>query len=99
MSGTLSGTWLNISGTAGTSATQMSFNQWSAPQFIKTIEYDDSLEFLYRQYSMAYRNWDRKTEERVFKIIYSCIDGKWNKSEPIYGTIIPAVEEDYEFED
>lgn len=31
------------------------------------------------------------------KIIYSCIDGKWNKSEPIYGKIIPTQDEYFEF--
>jgi hypothetical protein len=38
-------------------------------------------------------------EERVFKIVYSCVDGKWNKSEKIYGKIIPSQKEYYEFED
>ena len=37
-------------------------------------------------------------EERVFKIVYSCKDGKWNKSEPNYGKIIPATDEDYDFD-
>jgi hypothetical protein len=38
-------------------------------------------------------------DERAVKIVYSCVDGKWNKSEPIYGKIIPAQDEYFEFED
>jgi hypothetical protein len=37
-------------------------------------------------------------KERIFKIVYSCVDGKWNKSEPIYGNIVPAQEEYYDFD-
>jgi hypothetical protein len=37
------------------------------------------------------------SEKRVYKIIYSIEEGKWKRSEPIYGKIIPATEESYEF--
>jgi len=37
--------------------------------------------------------------KKVFKVIFSCVDGKWHKSERIYGVIIPASEESYEFND
>ena len=37
-------------------------------------------------------------QERIFKIVYSCVDGKWNKSERIYGEIVPAQEEYYDFD-
>ena len=36
-------------------------------------------------------------QPNVFKIVFSCIDGKWNKSDRIYGKIIPPSEESYEF--
>jgi len=36
-------------------------------------------------------------QERVFKIVYSCVNGKWNKSDRIYGNIISAQDEGYEF--
>lgn len=74
---------------------------WSEPVFIKAVECFESIEFLYKQTSMiTYAIYPAPPpEERVFKIVFSCIDGKWNKSDPIYGKIIPAIEEDYEFED
>jgi hypothetical protein len=37
-------------------------------------------------------------QETIFKIVYSCVDGKWNKSERIYGEIVPAQEEYYNFD-
>ena len=76
------------------------FNQWNEPTFIKAIEFGETIEFIYRQTSMiSYTVYpQRPPEERVFKIVYSCRNGKWNKSEPIYGTIIPATDEDYDFD-
>lgn len=41
----------------------------------------------------------RPPERRVFKIVYSCVDGKWNKSERIYGKIMPELRESYIFEE
>jgi hypothetical protein len=75
------------------------FNFWSNPEMVDVNEFVDSIEMIYKQ---------RKTlgtqgfmpdpqQERVFKIVFSCIDGKWNKSEPIYGNIILAKSETYEF--
>lgn len=40
----------------------------------------------------------RPPERKVFKIVYSCVDGKWNKSEKIYGNIMPALKETYIFD-
>ena len=75
-------------------------NQWNEPTFIKAIEVGETIEFIYRQTSMiSYTVYpQRPPDERVFKIVYSCKGGKWNKSEPIYGTIIPATDEDYDFD-
>lgn len=73
---------------------------WDKPVFIKAEEVGESIEFLYKQTSMLCFTIypSPPPEERVFKIIYSCKNGKWNKSEPIYGKIIPATSEEYEFD-
>jgi hypothetical protein len=73
--------------------------QYSTPKFIRFDEFEDRLEFIYTEKpNIVYSVFPPiRAEKRVFKIIYSCVDGKWNKSEKIYGTIIPATEEDYEF--
>jgi len=73
------------------------FNPWSEPIRIQINEFPDHIEMIYKQTSMISYGWNNSPEERVFKIIFSCIDGKWNKSEPIYGKIIPKQEEYYDF--
>lgn len=82
----------------GTSVTN--FNQWNEPTLIKVEEIGETIEFIYKQTSMiSYTVYPLPSpEERVFKIVFSCKNGKWNKSEPIYGTIIPATDEDYDFD-
>lgn len=82
-----------------TYSTDRYFNSWSEPTRIKIIENSDSIEMIYKQTSLVSITVlpPPPPTERVFKIIYSCIDGKWNKSEPIYGKIIPATNEKYEF--
>lgn len=86
-----------------TSSTTFQFNQWGTPERIRVEEYSDRIEMIYKQFStMSYINTTTlysTPEQRVYKIVYSCVDGKWNKSEPIYGKIVPAVDEYYEFED
>ena len=75
------------------------FNQWNEPTFIKAIEVGETIEFIYKQTSMiSYTILPREPEQRVFKIVFSCKNGKWNKSEPIYGNIIPATDEYYDFD-
>ena len=84
-----------------TSTTSISSDyMWTAPQFIKMIDTGNSIEAIYKQQSLITNGliFNTYNSERVFKIVYSCIDGKWNKSEPIYGEIIPASEEEYLFE-
>lgn len=71
-------------------STTASRDIWSVPFFIKTIDIGDSVEVLYTQQSLF------GNKKRVFKIVYSYIDGKMNKSEPIYGKIIEQ-SEDYKF--
>lgn len=76
------------------------FDLWSFPKRIDVIEYPDKIEIIYKQVShLTYTiHPSPPPQERVFKIIYSCKDGKWDRSEPIYGTIIPEQKETYSFE-
>jgi hypothetical protein len=73
--------------------------KWSEPKRKSVTIYDNRIEMIYTQYSTYYYSPSPPSERRTFKIVYSCVDGKWNKSEPIYGKIIPATKEEYEFED
>jgi hypothetical protein len=74
---------------------------WNHTERIEVREVGESIEMIYKQTSSLYRTVGLHPyyDERLFKIVYSCVDGKWNKSEPIYGKIIPAQDESYEFED
>jgi len=96
--------WKNTSGSGGSTITTAGslnvYDPWSEPIRIKVNEVGESIEFIYKQTSLVtYTIYPPNSpQERVFKIIYSCIDGKWNKSERIYGEIIPASNEYYEFE-
>lgn len=76
------------------------FNTWNDPIFIESKEVRESIEFIYTETSMiSYTiHPSPQPERRTFKIIYSCKDGKWNKSDRIYGEIISAQDESYEFE-
>jgi hypothetical protein len=74
------------------------YNVWSTPQLIETNEVGNSIELIYKQTATVTYTYDTTPVERVFKIIYSCKEGKWDKSGPIYGNIIPAQEESYEFD-
>jgi hypothetical protein len=62
-------------------------------------EYSDKIEIVYIQRSNTTLAIypPISPQEIVFKIVFSCVDGKWNKSEPIYGKIISAKCESYEF--
>ena len=74
------------------------FNPFNEPFRIKVNEYSDRIEMIYKERSKYfYSHMQSGPEDRVFKIIFSCINGVWNKSERIYGTIIRASSETYEF--
>lgn len=81
------------------SSSETSLNgNWSYPKMIKVYEDGDSIVMIYKETStLSYNYYPSSTETRIYKIIYSCIDGKWNKSERIYGQIIPPSEEQYSF--
>jgi hypothetical protein len=66
---------------------------WSYPTKVDIIEKTDSIEVIYKETAHFGSEWNRV--ERVFKIVFSCVDGKWNKSERIYGEIAPAQPETY----
>ena len=73
---------------------------WSEPELISTEEVGESIEMVYVETSsLTYTVYPPlPPDRRVFKIIYSCVDGKWNKSERIYGKIIAPIGEHYSFE-
>ncbi len=77
------------------------FENWSTPERVEVNEYPDRIEMIYKQISMiTYTVYPPlPPDTRVFKIIYSCVDGKWHKSEPIIGTIVHKRDESYEFKD
>ncbi len=79
-----------------TSSTWTMGDNWSEPKLVQTILKSDSVELIYTQFTIISINWQGPSE-RCFKIICSCIDGKWNRSQPIYGQIIPATKKEYEF--
>lgn len=86
----------------GMTGSVTTMNTWLTPQRVDVIEYADCIEFIYKETSMLILTSiypPPPPEERVFKIVYSCVDGKWNKSERIYGKIKPSQKEYYEFED
>ena len=61
---------------------------------IDTIVKENSIELVYKEVSI----WNG-LDNRVYKIVYSCLDGKWHKSDRIYGEIIlkQVIEETYKF--
>ena len=87
---------MNFSNSGTTSVIDM----WSIPVRVRVDEYLNKIEMIYKQRSMmTYTIYPSPPpQERCFKIVFSCVDGKWNRSEPIFGTIVPARDEEYEFE-
>lgn len=82
------------------SGTTSILNTWSNPERVDVNEVGETIEMVYKQTSMITLNIypSPPPEVRVFKIVYSCVDGKWNKSEPIFGKIIPSQNEYFDFE-
>lgn len=91
-----------IGTSAGTFTTTGAFTttgMWNPPIFKEVKEVGESIEMIYTQTSSFSRTGGLPTYhyERAVKIVYSCVDGKWHKSEPIYGKILPPKGECYEF--
>lgn len=91
----MNNTTLNLNSVGSTTSTDF----WSTPERVDVIENFDNIEFIYKETSMiSYTSFPPPPpQERVFKIVFSCVDGKWNKSERIYGKIVPAENERYAF--
>lgn len=87
--------------TLNSTGTTTSIDQWSTPERIQVNELSDSIEMIYKQKSMlTYTVFPTPPpEEQVFKIVFSCKEGKWCKSDRIYGEIVPSRRESYEFND
>jgi hypothetical protein len=68
--------------------------------FKEAYEVGDTIEMIYIEKTTVLRTTDGESynDEIPVKFIFSCVDGKWNKSEPIYGKIIPARGEHFKFE-
>lgn len=83
------------------STTTAGMHNWNYPEFKEVKEVGETVEMVYTQTSTFSRlgGMPPYHDERVFKIVYSCVEGKWNKSEPVYGKIIAAEDEYYEFEE
>ncbi len=90
----------NKDGSVSMSGTVTSMGTWSAPERVEVNGYKDRLEIIYKQTSMTTLTIfpSPPPEVRVFKIVFSCVSGEWNQSDPIYGKVIPAQKESYEFE-
>lgn len=75
-------------------------NYLSTPECISINEYKNRIEFIYKQISATDYLIDppQPVESKIFKIVFSCVGGKWNRSKPIYGKIVPAQDECYEFD-
>lgn len=101
-SGTISGLLqtfgeIDLSSTCGHT---VSGAQYGIPQLLSVNDTNDLVEVTYIEIATTYvtYGYNDVPPRRVFKIIYSCVDGKFHKSERIYGKIIPATDEMYEFE-
>lgn len=82
------------------STTTSWMEQYGEPKLLSVIDGYGVVEITYIETAMTYimYGYNDTPPRRVFKIIYSCVDGKFHKSERIYGKIIPATDEMYEFE-
>lgn len=83
--------------TANTTSAELFF----PPTRIDVIEKGDSIEFVYKEVSKVVKATypGSGPEERVFKVVFSCKNGSWHKSDRIYGEIHPAQNEQYSFND
>lgn len=81
-------TTVGITELLGTSSTTNGY-MWSAPTRLEVRELQDSIEMIYEETSLMTNTLaiypPPPPEKRHFKIVFSCVDGKWNKSERIYG--------------
>lgn len=59
----------------------------TSPERVSVEEVGETVEMVFKETStLVYTVYPSPPpEERVFKIVYSCVDGKWNKSERTMG--------------
>ncbi len=89
---------LNTGSTSGFTPDLVTFyGHYSASVMIRTDVFPDRVEILYKRQSML-SNGYQSPPAQVYKIVHSCVDGKWNVSDPIFGEILPRTEEDYVFD-
>lgn len=86
--------------TSGSTSTWASHNRndWTEPNLVEVDEGKNYLALTYTEdrVSNFYNGTSGSVESRrVYKVIYSCIGGKWHKSEKIYGKIVPSTKETY----
>jgi len=88
----------NLLGSTG-DATFSTAGMWNTMIFEEVNEVGETIEMIYTQTSQYSRTGGLPPyhDTRAVKIVYSCIDGKWNKSDPIYGKIIQQRDEYFEF--
>jgi len=91
---------INLLGSTSTE-TFTSAGIWNPMVFREVNEVGETIEMIYTQTSSFSRTGGLPPyhDERAVKIVFSCVDGKWNKSEPIFGKIIPSQDEYFEFDD
>lgn len=79
-------TTVGITELLGTGSTTAGY-MWSAPTRLEVNELIDSIEMIYEETSLMNLTIypSPPPVKRYFKIVFSCVDGKWNKSERIYG--------------
>lgn len=81
----------------GHSTSYSQLNMWNSPIRIDVIENSDNITFVYKEHKLLNYTASNHQDTRVFKIVFSTINGEWNKSGRIYGEIIPATPEQYIF--
>tara|TARA_R110000796_G_scaffold173216_2_gene290151 strand:- start:12 stop:347 length:336 start_codon:yes stop_codon:yes gene_type:complete len=90
----------NTSTFSSTNVANITSNSWGLPERVDVIEKEDCIEFIYKEISMITLTVypSPPPAERVFKIVFSCLEGKWNNSDRIYGEIVEKSNEYYIFE-
>lgn len=77
-------------------STSANFIYGQTPSLVKTIVNEDSIELIYKIPSMVSNGFGLGADI-IYKIIYSCKDGKWHQSDRIPGEVVEATKESYEF--
>ena len=71
-------------------------NNYDNPVLMYINNLVNSVEMIYKETALVVKPTQLPLE-KISKVVYSIINGKWNMSAPIYGTIVPKVDEYYIF--